>query len=182
MLFLLVPSIGLLSGHCLFWAHNHIYFIWNAGAAIFRCNWQKTLRLSSCQFVYGLELGDHASESVGTYLLLSLRFISGNAIYVRVSILSWWWWWWGEVGIFFLISWMLIVFINQAWDFPTPCWGICVSNPTQAVAISCNPHHPGRPLEPCPGYRVLSLLCNLFLGWNLFFHYISVFKKFGVFL
>lgn len=55
MLFLLVPSIGLLSGHCLFGALNHIYFIWNAGAAIFRCNWQKTLRLSSCQFVYGLE-------------------------------------------------------------------------------------------------------------------------------
>lgn len=46
-------------------------------------------RLFVCQAANlstGWNIGDHASESVSAHLLLSLRFISGNAIYVCVSL------------------------------------------------------------------------------------------------
>lgn len=46
-------------------------------------------RLFVCQAANlstGWNTGDHASASVSAHLLLSLRFISGNAIYVCVSL------------------------------------------------------------------------------------------------
>lgn len=63
----------------------------SAGAATCRCNWLETLQpvelpISLRVKSASLKVGDHASESVKADLLVSPRFISGNAICVSLSV------------------------------------------------------------------------------------------------
>lgn len=115
-------------------------------------------------------------QNVSAHLLGSLRFISGIAVcppppfsffplcfYSFMAVVEW-----GRDFFFFFVflTFLESVFfspsIEQAWDFPTPCWGSSVSksHPGWVVPTSSSPHSPGS-IRASALHNRGSLLCNV---------------------